>query len=199
MPLPLVEVGVAGGTVSTSPAGLSTGSAFTLAVLPPPPLPLLPPVLGLAFAFALGTVAGISRSWDVTIWLSTDSLAACHAGVFGAELAFPVSATRVSSELVGGEKDGTAKLGVTLCCGEMRARGVELKKPRRGGEPLLGAVELWADWVWLELNGESCGRDKRAFFAGCSVDSAGALDKVDEDMAVGALAASERWNRCPTH
>lgn len=146
VPLPLVEVGVAGGTVSTTPAGFSTGSAFTLAVLPPPPLPLLPPVLGLGFAFTFGTVAGISRSSDVTIWLSTDSLAACHAGVFGAELAFPVLATRVSSELVGGEKEGTAKVGVILCWGEIRGRGVELKKPRRGGEPLLG-VEVWADWV----------------------------------------------------
>ena len=109
VPFPRLRAGVTGGTTASSAMGVSFGSLFTFAALVVaalPPLPLLPPVLGLGFT--LGTVAGTSMSRDVTIWLSTDSLAASHAGVFGAVLAFVVFETRERSEFAGGEKDGTA-------------------------------------------------------------------------------------------
>lgn len=101
----------------------------------------------------------------MTIWPRTDSLAASHAGVFGTEFAFPVLATRARSEFVGGEKDGT-RLGVALCCGAILVRGVELKKPRRGGEPRLVAEAVRVDGGWLEVAAELCGGDRRAFFEG---------------------------------
>ena len=102
----------------------------------------------------------------MTIWPRTDSLAASHAGVFGTEFAFAVLATRARSEFVGGEKDGTVKLGVALCCEFIRVRGVELKKPRRGGEPRLLVEEVRGDWAGLEVAAEFCGGDMRAFFEG---------------------------------
>lgn len=123
----------------------------------------------------------------MTIWPRTDSLAASHAGVFGTEFAFAVLDTRDRSEFVGGEKDGTVKLGVALCCGASRVRGVELKNPRRGGERRLEVEEVRVDWGGLEVSVELCGGDIRAFFVGCSGDSGGGSDKVVEDIAVEAL------------
>ena len=126
----------------------------------------------------------------MTIWPRTDSLAASHAGVFGTEFAFVVLATRARSEFVGGEKDGTVRLGVALCCGFVRVRGVELKNPRRGGEPLLVVEEVRVVWGGLEV-AELCGGDRRGFFEGCSGESVGGSDKVVEDMAVEASESPE--------
>lgn len=63
--------------------------------------------------------------------------------------------------------------GVVVCCGDARLLGVGEKYPRRGGEPLRGAVEL----------GASSGGHRRTFFIGFSGLSAGALDKVVEDIS----------------
>ena len=195
-PLPRVEAGVTGGTVTSSPLGLSTGSAFTLgalAVLAPPPLPRLPPVFGLAFAF--GSVAGTSMSLDVTIWLRTASRAASYAGVLGAEFTAVVLATRERSELVGGENEGTIGLGAKLCCGETRVLGVELKKPRRGGEPRLGLLAgFCVDCALWDGAGDSL-----TFLKGCSGLSIGASDNVEDDISVDALGASDWENRLATH
>ena len=128
----------------------------------------------------------------MTIWPRTDSLAASHAGVVGTEFTLAVLATRARSEFVGGEKDGTVKLGVALCCGFVRVRGVELKKPRRGGEPRLVVEEVRLDWGGLlEVVAELGGGDRRGFFEGCSGDSVGGSDKVVEDMSVEALDSPE--------